>query len=222
MAFEALTWSWLALALLGAFHGINPGMGWLFAVALGMQEGSARAVWRALPPLALGHALSIAAAVVVAALAGVAIPAEPLRWVVGILLIALGAWRIARCRHPRFGGMRVGARDLTAWSFLMASAHGAGLMVLPFVMGAAGSNVAHAHHDHAAHMAQASQPAAAGVAAVIGATLVHGLGYLVVTALAAWIVYRYVGVAMLRRAWINLDLVWALALVVTGIVALGM
>jgi hypothetical protein len=71
-------------------------------------------------------------------------------------------------------------------------------------------------------MAQASQPAAAGVAAVIGATLVHGLGYLVVTALAAWIVYRYVGVAMLRRAWINLDLVWALALVVTGIVALGM
>jgi hypothetical protein len=222
MTFDALTTPWIALALLGAFHGINPGMGWLFAVALGMQDGSARAVWRALPPLALGHALAIAAAVAVVAVAGVAIPAEPLRWTVAVMLLGLGGWRVVRCRHPRFGGMRVGTRDLTAWSFLMASAHGAGLMVLPFLLGSTEASVAHAHHDHAAHMAQAVSPASAGLATIAGATLVHGAGYLIVTTLAAWIVYRYVGVAMLRRAWINLDLVWALALVVTGIVALAM
>jgi hypothetical protein len=223
MTIDTLTISWTALALLGAFHGINPGMGWLFAVALGMQDRREATVWRALLPLSLGHALAIAAAVGVAAAAGAAIPARPLQWTVGVLLIALGVWRILRCRHPRFGGMRVGARDLTVWSFLMASAHGAGLMVLPFVVGGAGTGVdasAHAHHDHAAHMAQAA-PAADGLSAVLAATLVHSAGYLVVTALAAWIVYRFVGVAMLRRAWINLDLVWAVALVVTGIVALG-
>ncbi len=222
MTFDALTWSWLALLLLGAFHGINPGMGWLFAVALGMQERTARAVWRALPPLALGHALAIAAAVGVAVVVGAAVPVRPLQLIVGVMLLALGGWRIVRHRHPRFGGMRVGARDLTVWSFLMASAHGAGLMVLPFMIGAADANVAHAHHDHAAHLAQAAAPAAGGALAIAAATLAHGMGYLLVTALAAWIVYRYVGVAMLRRAWINLDLLWAVALIATGAIALGM
>jgi hypothetical protein len=222
MTVDALTLPWVALALLGAFHGINPGMGWLFAVALGMQERRPRAVWLALPPLALGHALAIAAAAGIAVAVGAALPRGALQWTVGLLLLGLGGWRLARCRHPRFGGMRVGARDLTVWSFLMASAHGAGLMVLPFVIGAAGTNVAHAHHDHAAHLAQAAPPAAAGALTVVGATLVHGAGYLVVTAVTAWVVYRYIGVAMLRRAWINLDLLWALALMVTGLVALGM
>jgi len=222
MTLDGLAWSWTALLLLGAFHGINPGMGWLFAVALGMQEGKPRAVWRALPPLALGHALAIAVAVAVAVAAGATIPGRPLQWIVGVLLLALGGWRFVRCRHPRFGGMRVGARDLTIWSFLMASAHGAGLMVLPFVLGNGGAGVAHAHHDHAAHMAQAAQPGISGPFTIIAATLVHGTGYLVVTAVAAWVVYRYVGLAMLRRAWVNLDLLWAMALIVTGIVALAM
>src|SRR5262244_539045 len=125
---------WYPLALLGAYHGINPGMGWLFAVALGMQQGSARGVWLALPPIALGHTVAVGAVLLVAALAQMAVPLAVMKLVVAAVLLALGIYRLWRHRHPRFGGMRVGFRDLTMWSFLMASAHGAGFMVLPFLL----------------------------------------------------------------------------------------
>src|SRR4051812_28850698 len=125
--------AWDAMVALGAYHGINPGMGWLFAVALGLQHGSARGVWRALPPIAAGHALSVGAVLVIAGVAQLAVSAEALGLLVAAMLITMGLRRLRRHRHPRFGGMRVGFRDLTVWSFLMASAHGAGLMVLPFV-----------------------------------------------------------------------------------------
>lgn len=218
---DGLLWSWGALLMLGAFHGINPGMGWLFAVALGMQEGRGRAVWRALGPLAAGHAAAIAAVVAAALVVGVVVPQKPLQWSVALLLVSTGAYRLVRHRHPRWGGMRVGARDLTIWSFLMASAHGAGLMVLPFMPGLNGSGAVAAHAAHAAHGAHAAHPpAAAGAMSAVTATVVHGAGYLIVTAFVAWIVYRRVGVGMLRRAWVNLDLVWALALIATGVIGL--
>src|SRR6185436_9371797 len=121
-----LTGSWAALVALGAFHGINPGMGWLFAVALGMQERRRTAVWRALLPLGAGHALAVAAAVAIALLVGAVIPIRTLRWPVAGILLVLGVSRLFRHRHPRWVGMRVGSRGLTVWSFLMASAHGAG------------------------------------------------------------------------------------------------
>ena len=127
-------WAVLALLGLGALHGINPAMGWLFAVALGLQEKRARAVWRALPPLALGHALAIAVVVAVFTTIGVLVPMRVLRWGVALLLAGFGVYRLFRHAHFRYGGMRVGARELTIWSFLMATAHGAGLMVLPFVL----------------------------------------------------------------------------------------
>ena len=122
-----------ALLALGAVHGLNPGMGWLFAVALGLQERDRRALWRAFPPLALGHAAAIAIAIGVAATVGRVLPAEQLRWLVAAMLVALGAFKLVRHSHPR-GGMRVGARDLALWSLLVATAHGAGLMVLPLVL----------------------------------------------------------------------------------------
>ena len=125
---------WHAMVFLGAYHGINPGMGWLFAVALGLQQGSARGVWRALPPIAAGHALSVGGVLVIVGLAQLVLPAAALNALLAGLLISMGVYRLWRHRHPRFGGMQVGFRDLTTWSFLMASAHGAGLMVLPFVM----------------------------------------------------------------------------------------
>ena len=125
---------WQAIVFLGAYHGINPGMGWLFAVALGMQQGSARGVWRALPPIALGHAGAVAVVVAIAAAARLVVPLAALNVLVAAVLMSLGVYRLWRHRHPRVGGMQVGFRDLTLWSFLMASAHGAGLMVLPFVM----------------------------------------------------------------------------------------
>jgi hypothetical protein len=226
-------WPWAALVLLGAVHGINPGMGWLFAVALGLQEGSGRAVWRALLPLAAGYALAIALAVLVAAMLGRVVPVGALKWIVAAALLGVGAWRLVRHRHPRWGGMRVGARDLAIWSFLMATAHGAGLMVLPLTMAAdmadgdataAGGAGAHAHAGHAVHFTGGSDIALAGGGlaefGVVLATLLHTAGYLLITGVVALVVHQKVGLRFLRSAWINLDVIWAAALVVTAVLTI--
>ncbi len=219
-------WACLGLLGLGALHGINPAMGWLFAVALGLQEKRGRAVWRALPPLALGHALAIAVVVAVAALVGQAIPPRILRWIVACTLLGFGAYRLLRHRHPRYGGMRVGPRELTIWSFLMATAHGAGLMLLPFVIGARAATQSSAVMEHAGHAAHAMHqvPAHAGIVdgQIVGLamTLLHTAGYLVVSGAIAILVYRRFGLRLLRTAWINLDLVWSVALVATAVATL--
>ena len=205
------------MLLLGAYHGLNPGMGWLFAVALGMQERKGSAVARSLLPIALGHALAIGVVVLAAAFLGMALPLAAIRYPVGAVLIGLGVFCLVRHhRHPRWVRMQVGFRDLTVWSFLMASAHGAGLMVLPVLLASstveAGSNMALHHHTSAA----------ASPLAGLLATGVHTLGYLAVTGLVAWVVYGKFGLALLRKAWFNVDLIWAAALVVTGMVTLVM
>jgi len=210
---EGTLWSWVTLFLLGAFHGINPGMGWLFAVALGMQEGSRRAVWRALLPLGLGHALAIAAVILLAVLVGVMVPLPALQVPVALTLMGTGVYRMVRHCHPRWGGMRVGMAGLTAWSFLMASAHGAGLMVLPVFLDM--TTKTHAASCHAAMVGTVAGPVEG-----LLATLVHGAGYLVVTALAAWTVFEKFGLGLLRKAWFNLDFLWAIALVLTGVLTL--
>ena len=207
---------WRAMVFLGAYHGINPGMGWLFAVALGLQQGSARGVWRALPPMVAGHALSVGVVLVTVGLAQVVISPDALHVLVAAMLISMGLYRLWRHGHPRFGGMQVGFRDLTVWSFLMASAHGAGLMVLPFVMRPP-PPLSAASHAHVHHMASASTNVAALDAMALA---VHTLAYFVVTACVAWVVYRKLGLSLLRTAWFNMDWVWAAALVVTGIVVL--
>jgi hypothetical protein len=125
---------WLML-LLGAYHGLNPGMGWLFAVALGMQEQKGSAVARSLVPIALGHALAIGSVVLIAAFLGMTLPLVAIRYFVAAVLIGLGIFCLVRHQHPRWVRMKVGFRDLTVWSFLMASAHGAGLMVVPVLLG---------------------------------------------------------------------------------------
>jgi len=215
---------WQAMVLLGAYHGINPGMGWLFAVALGLQQGSARGVWRALPPIVAGHALSVGAVLVTVGLAQLVVPADALNLLVAAMLISIGLYRLWRHRHPRFGGMQVGFRDLTVWSFLMASAHGAGLMVLPFVMqppaplsATAAAPLPVASHAHAHHIASASTSVAAVDAMAVG---VHTTAYFIVMTLCAWVVYRKLGLGLLRTAWFNLDWAWAAALLATGIVVL--
>src|SRR5207248_11645095 len=123
------------MLLLGAYHGINPGMGWLFAVALGMQEQKGIAVARALVPIALGHALSIGGVVVAAVFLGMELPPGAIRYPVAALLFGLGIFSLVRHYHPQWVCMKAGFRDLTLWSFLMASAHGAGLMLLPVLLG---------------------------------------------------------------------------------------
>jgi hypothetical protein len=214
---------WLSLLALGAVHGINPAMGWLFAVGRGLQERDRRAVWRALGPLALGHAVAIAAAVLLALTLGQMLPLRWLRWIVAVALTAAGIDGLLRHRHVRLGGMRVSGRELATWSFLMASMHGAGLMVLPFVLGV-GSAPATAtlHHQHSNSLASGqSAPLLAGIASVepisLTAPLVHTLGYLIVTAALAVIVYEKVGLRILRRAWINVNVLWAAALIAAGL-----
>lgn len=201
------------ILLLGAFHGLNPGMGWLFAVALGMQERRPGAVWRALIPLTLGHALAIAAAVLIAVALGVAAPSSSLKLPVAAILGVLGAYRLIRHHHFTGGGMRVGLGGLTAWSFLMATCHGAGLMVLPVFLGMTVSA-----HGASCHMPGATS---ANAAAAAVATLVHGAGYLIVTAAAAWVVFTKLGIGMLRKTWFNLDLIWAVALIATGVLTVA-
>lgn len=209
------TLPWLSLLLLGAAHGVNPAMGWLFAVGRGLQLRDRRAVWRALGPLAVGHALAIAAAVLLALTLGRLLPARWLQWVVAAALIVVGLDGLVRHRHVSLGGMRVGARELATWSFLMASAHGAGLMVLPFVLGAASGDAGMSHHDHATPVVVASVARIEPLG--ITAPLVHTAGYLAVTAVLAVLVYEKVGLRILRRAWINVNVLWAAALIVSGI-----
>ncbi len=202
----------LALLALGAGHGINPAMGWLFAVALGLQRESRGAVWGALGPLAAGHALAIGAAIVAAGVMGQMVSLEVLKWSTAVLLVSLGGFRLVRSRHIRFGGMRVNGRELAAWSFMMASAHGAGLMVLPLVLGHLTPS-GHAHNVAAASVMSIAEVEWSGVIAA----LVHTAGYLLVTGVIAVIVYERVGLRFLRSMWVNLDLIWAVALIVTGV-----
>jgi hypothetical protein len=201
---DTMLTSWAVLLGLGAFHGINPAMGWLFAVALGMQERQRGAVLRALLPLGVGHALAVAAAVAVAVAIGTVIPMAYLRWLVATTLIIFGLLRLARHRHPRWVSMQVSMAGLTLWSFLMASAHGAGLMVVPVFIGIAMVGRHHAHH------------AMTSPGLALLATAAHAIGYLVVTAAVAVFVFDKVGIGILRKAWFNLDYFWAGALIATG------
>jgi len=205
--------SWPVLFALGAGHGINPAMGWLFAAALGFQRGTRRAVWGALGPLAVGHALAMALTIGLAAAIGLVIAPATLKWAIAALLIALGVYRLIRSRHLVYGGMQVSSRELATWSFLMATAHGAGLMVLPLVLGRLpqAASAGHPHHLLAATLVGRGAEWTGATAA-----LVHTAGYLLVTGVIAVIVYERVGVRFLRTAWVNLDLLWAIALVITG------
>ena len=195
-------WPWMLLAGLGGFHGLNPAMGWLFAVALGLHRGRQGAVLGALPPIVLGHAAAIAAVAAVVVSTGFVVATQPLRLAAGLLLLAAAAWHaFYGHRHRVRFGMTVGGLGLAAWSFLMATAHGAGLMLLPALL----------------PLCLTGTPSVPRTAvATLAAVGVHSGAMLAVTALIALAVYRWIGVAILRRAWINLDAIWTAALAATG------
>jgi hypothetical protein len=208
-------WPWLAVFGLGIFHGINPAMGWLFAVALGLQEQKRTAVFRSLPPMVLGHALSIGIIIAAVLLARVSLPHRTLKIAAAAILFAFGLYRLLRSRHPNWVGMRVGFGDLTLWSFIMASAHGAGLMLVPFFLQSPTEQTANHHDAHQMHAWAFTNFSAPSL--LITSVVVHTLGYLLTTALVAIVVYEKLGVAILRRAWFNIDLVWMVALMMTGV-----
>ena len=212
---------WTSIGLLGGLHGVNPAMGWLFAVSLGLQAQSSRAVWSALGPLALGHALAVAAALAAAAMLGVVLPVASVRWIAAAALLGFGVLHLRPHAHSRWGvgGMCVGPGRLTTWSFLVSSAHGAGLMVLPFVLqGGTASDDVHTHSaagSHAAHLAGVAM--SAGHTTALLATLLHTLSYIAVSGAIAYIVYQRLGLRFLRSAWINMNVIWAVALIVTAV-----
>jgi hypothetical protein len=203
------SWAWMTFFLLGAYHGLNPAMGWLFAVALGLQQKSGRAVWRSLLPIATGHVLAMGLVVAVAMIAGAILPLSVIRIGVVALLIGFGVYRLVSKGHLRWGGMKVGFLDLAFWSFLMASAHGAGFMLLPVLLkvpAAQAMRMGHTMHTNAF----------GGLGAAATAITVHTMGYLLTMGAIAWVVYEKLGLSLLRKAWLNLDLIWAVALIATG------
>jgi hypothetical protein len=186
------------IASLGAFHGVNPAMGWLLAVAIGAQDASRRRLLAALGPIAVGHLAAIALTLVLVVEAKLVVSETVVRIAGAAALAAFAAWKLARQRHPRWVGMRLSARDLVAWSFLMSSASGAGLMLIPFAVDA-----------HAA-----------GLGFVAAATAVHAAAMVAVAGVVAVAVYEVVGVGVLRRGWVNLDRAWAYVLAVGALVTL--
>jgi hypothetical protein len=203
---EAL-WPWAALALLGAYHGINPGMGWLFAVARGLQEKSRRAVLASLLPIAIGHEASIVIVVIAVSLTEQFLPTFLIRLVAALVLVSFGVYKLARPRsHPGGFGMRVGMGGLAMWSFLMSSAHGAGLMLAPVLLGLP---VYAAYHSLSEISLQA-----------VAAASLHVAAMLLVMGIVSVVVYEKVGLGILRRGWFNLDLGWSLVLIASGAVTL--
>jgi hypothetical protein len=211
-------WPWVLLGLLGAYHGLNPAMGWLFAVALGMQERDRKAVVRALPAIAIGHEASILLVALLVLGLGVITDPSALHLGAGIALVAFGLFRFIKPRaHFRWVKGTVNRRELTWWSFLMSTAHGAGLMVAPVLIGAGAATDAAASSDHAIAAVQDNRLSIPG--SLLGITL-HVAAMLAVMAVVALLVYDHVGVSVLKKAWINLDWVWAGAFVLAGVLTL--
>jgi hypothetical protein len=202
-----VAWPWIVIAGLGAFHGLNPAMGWLFAVAIGLQRNSFRAVLLSLPPIAAGHALAILVAILLFLLAGLVFDQTRLRWIAGLLLIGWALWHLLRGHRARVRfGMTAGLIGLAAWSFLMALAHGAGLMLFPALL-------------------PLCTPGPGGIGSItsnvglaLAAVALHSAAMLAVAGGVAVTVYRWTGVAILREGWINLDWLWSAALIVSGII----
>ena len=203
-------WPWLALAGLGAFHGLNPAMGWLFAVALGLHRHSRAVVLSALLPIAIGHALAVVVVALAVVLLGIVLHERAIRIAAGALLIGWAGYHVLYgSRHRVRFGMQVGMLGLGAWSFLMASAHGAGLMLVPVLI----------------PLCLAASPgreltAAGSLPIALAAVGVHTLAMLATTGLIALAVYDWFGLAFLRKGWVNLDLLWTIARIATGLILL--
>ena len=208
---------WVTLALLGAFHGLNPAMGWLFAVSNGLQAGSLRGVVRSLPAIGLGHLASVAATAAALELAGRSLPIRTATIAVGIALVGFGTWRLFSRRHVRWVGMRLSWRSLFAWSFVVSTACGAGLMLAPVLLH--NPVTGPSSYAYFCHLTLGTlQPS---LASGLGAAAVHAAATIATQSVLALVVYQFVGLGVLQRAWINLDKIWALVLVGAGILVVA-
>jgi hypothetical protein len=203
MASDAL-WPWFVLAGLGVFHGSNPAMGWLFAVALGLHRQSRKIVLLSWVPIAVGHAAAVATVLLVVLALGLVLDHASLRHVAAVILLGWALWHAMRGhRQRRRIGMQTGLAGLALWSFLMSSAHGAGLMLVPVLLPLCASRPAHA-----------ALPVAA---AALG---VHTVAMLATITAVSVVVYDWFGLAILRWGWINFDLIWVGSLTACGLLLL--
>ena len=203
---------WLAVIAIGTYHGCNPGMGWPLAVSNGMSEKRDSAVFATLVPLAAGHFLAMAVVILPFSILFMVLDwSVAIRLTAGLTVVAFGLYKLANRRHPRFLS-RVRPSQLTLWSFLMATAHGAGLMLVPIYLGLCATD-----HGHVA-MAELVR---SGLATSILVCVAHTLAMALTSGVMAWIVYRYFGLRLLRAAWLNLDKVWAASLILTGAIGCG-
>jgi hypothetical protein len=201
-------WPWLALVGLGLFHGLNPAMGWLFAVALGLHRGGRQIVLLSLVPITVGHAAAVAAVLLAVLTLGVVIDHTTLLRLAALVLIGWAAWHALYGHRQRVRiGMQTGLAGLVLWSFLMASAHGAGLMVIPALASICSSAPPGASATFAAPLA-------------LAALGVHSAAMLATIAAVSLIVYNWTGVDFLRRSWINVDLIWVAVLATCGVILL--
>jgi hypothetical protein len=201
----------LAVLGLGAFHGLNPGMGWLFAVSIGLQERRRGALLAALGPIGAGHAASVLVVALLVVVSDSVLTAQVVAVGGGLAVAGFGLWRLLSTRHFRWVGMRLSALQLGAWSFLMSSAHGAGLMLLPVLVGAG-------HGGHHGMAGPAGHPSGLvdGVLQALNVTALHTAAMVAVAGAIALVCYDLIGLRLLRTAWVNLDRVWAFALIGAG------
>ena len=216
---------WLTVVAVGVYHGLNPAMGWPLAVANGMTQQRGSAVLATLLPLGGGH---------FAAMAVVLIPFAWLSWYVewsrairlgaGALVLLFGIFKLLQRRHPR-ALARIRPTQLAWWSFLMATAHGAGLMLVPVMLGlcvTAPAAVDAATAADVGHATVMNYLAQSNVATAVVVAAVHTLAMMFAGLSMAWAVYRYLGLPFLRRVWLDLDLVWGWSLVIAGAAGVGM
>lgn len=205
---------WSAVVASGLYHGANPAMGWPLAVSAGLMERSSRALLAALGYLAAGHLLAMLVAMVpFALLAALFAWRREVQIGASVLVVGFGAFQLVRRRHPRVLA-RIRPARLGLWSFSVAIAHGAGLMLVPIYLGICRPSDLDRGHEAAGALINANLDMALVV------SVVHAAAMIAVGGLLAWLVYRYLGLKFVSRSWFNLDAVWAASLILVGAVAL--
>jgi len=205
---------WLAVVGSGIYHGLNPGMGWPLAVSAGLMNNSCRAVFGALVPLAIGHFLAMGGVLLpFGAVSALVTWQTEIRIAAGFLVIAVGLYLFVNRRHPRFLA-RIGPAHLTLWSFAVALAHGAGLMLLPIYL-----NLCRAEELDAGHIA-ARTLMGSNLITALEVSVVHAFSMIAAGGLMAFAVYQWLGPRFISKSWFNLDTVWPLSLILVGAVAL--
>jgi hypothetical protein len=203
---------WLTVILVGAYHGFNPGMGWPLAVSNGLSERRSSAVLAALVPLAAGHFLAMSVSLLPFGILASLFPwNREIRIGAGLIVLLFGLYKLIDRRHPRFLA-RIRPSQLVLWSFLVAIAHGAGLMLVPFFLALCTPGMSADTSGHAQVMALMQT----GLGVALAVSFVHSAAMILTGGIIAWLVYRYWGLTFLRKSWFNLDVVWAASLAVTG------